>query len=268
MDNEIVHAPIADPRFIVDVGCGTGIVTRFLGNSYPNAHVYGVDLTPVPPPQDFSYLAEPDSSSYRLAKLSGTEAENVRFIEGNFDALVDKQDPSLSPGTFDYLFSRLLMGGVTDWPGHLKRALQLLKPGGWVERHEIAIWITKDNEVISKDWQWANVLIDAAAKIGIDMLAGTNLQKYMRDAGFVDVRMKKYDFPMTLEEASKSQRRITEAYNRDICNMFWFMMQRILEPQGYGQEEIDEYRAAMKKDFGPGKGKFFSMWAVWGRKPE
>ena len=48
MHGKSVHAPLDNPKFILDIGCGTGIVTRELGRLYPSATVIGINVTPVP----------------------------------------------------------------------------------------------------------------------------------------------------------------------------------------------------------------------------
>lgn len=39
---------------VLDVGCGTGIVTRYFGRSFPSADVYGIDLSPGDTPRTLS----------------------------------------------------------------------------------------------------------------------------------------------------------------------------------------------------------------------
>ncbi|KAF2214075.1 hypothetical protein CERZMDRAFT_38447 [Cercospora zeae-maydis SCOH1-5] len=51
MNDNIIHSPIptgVKDAKMLDVGCGTGIVTDFIGNRFPNAQVYGLDISPVP----------------------------------------------------------------------------------------------------------------------------------------------------------------------------------------------------------------------------
>lgn len=48
MHGKIIHAPVRNPRQVLDIGCGTGIVTSSLGVLFPSAEVIGIDLSPVP----------------------------------------------------------------------------------------------------------------------------------------------------------------------------------------------------------------------------
>ena len=47
MHDRIVHAPISNPKTIIDIGCGPGSVSRELALQFPTSHVYGIDLSPL-----------------------------------------------------------------------------------------------------------------------------------------------------------------------------------------------------------------------------
>lgn len=52
MDDRVVYASFFDPHIGLDVGRGTYIVTRYLGDTqFPNAsHLYGIDKCQIPAP--------------------------------------------------------------------------------------------------------------------------------------------------------------------------------------------------------------------------
>jgi trans-aconitate methyltransferase len=110
MNNQIIHAPLAAPSIhkVLDMGCGTGIVTHTIASKFPNAQVYGLDLSPVPNVR---------------AKLS-----NIEYIHGDFNKLVNS-DLRFVKDSFDYIFSRLLIMGMTDWKDYVERCVTLTKPG-------------------------------------------------------------------------------------------------------------------------------------------
>lgn len=106
MKGKIIHAPLENPTKILDVGCGTGIITRQLGLLYPSATIYGVDISPVPPP------TESDAIS--------STPPNVRYITGEIRQLTNN-DERLNAGYFDCVFQRLLVFGITYWQSYVSQ---------------------------------------------------------------------------------------------------------------------------------------------------
>ncbi|USW59137.1 Putative S-adenosyl-L-methionine-dependent methyltransferase [Septoria linicola] len=146
MDNHVLHAPIKDGenKRMLDIGCGTGIITDLISSTYPSSECIGLDLSPVP--------------------TLRPRRPNTRFFQGNFTSsqpstwLPTACGPSLSQGPelFDYIFSRLLILGMTDWPGFIKKELSLLKPGGWAEVHDLEWhWCDAEDNIISHEWNCA-----------------------------------------------------------------------------------------------------------------
>lgn len=100
MKGKITHAPLESPTKILDVGCGTGIVTRHLGTIYPSASVYGIDISPVPPTTASDAIP--------------TTPPNVDYIVGDIRKLAEEDD-RLKAANFDCIFQRLLVCGMTQW---------------------------------------------------------------------------------------------------------------------------------------------------------
>jgi methylase of polypeptide subunit release factors len=46
---ELLYAPVKSPQRILDLGTGTGIWAIDVADKYPEAEVYGVDLSPIQP---------------------------------------------------------------------------------------------------------------------------------------------------------------------------------------------------------------------------
>lgn len=174
---EIYQAPLKSPRRILEIGCGTGRCTVQLAKKFPDAEVVGVDLSPVPSIHD--------------------RPENVKFVQGDFIALADSNDDRFQPGSFDYIFSRLLIFGMTDWIGYFKRVDKLLAPGGWVEAHEVDIATRDiDDNIIDGDDAALNSVRGLATHAGFDVRAGGNLKSYMLDAGLADAHERKFLWPI------------------------------------------------------------------------
>ena len=95
MNGVTVHAPVTNTKQVVDVGCGTGVVTCYLGERYPDALVWGIDLSPIP-------------------AIHHRKPNNVTFVQGDFLTLA-AGDGRLAKGSTDLIFNRLLILGMTDW---------------------------------------------------------------------------------------------------------------------------------------------------------
>ena len=49
LDGELHLAPVKDPKWILDLGTGTGIWAIDMADKFPEANVIGTDLWSVPP---------------------------------------------------------------------------------------------------------------------------------------------------------------------------------------------------------------------------
>lgn len=180
MHNRPFHAPLAAPRpkRILDVGCGTGAMTFLLASAVPDAEVVGVDISPVPERHD------------RLP--------NLRYVQGNVMDLVGTRAGAVdfSAGTFDYVFHRLLVLGMTDWRGYVRSVMRLLRPGGWVEMqdYDLSIYDAAGENLTDGWWHWSAFREDAAA-LGLDVDVGRKLGGLMREAGLEGVEEKMYEVP-------------------------------------------------------------------------
>lgn len=177
------HAPIRNPKKILDVGCGTGILTAELARRYPNAEIIGVDIAPVP------------------VALHG-DLPNLTYVQGDIKKLVEQNEGAITAGTFDYVFSRLMMFAITDWSDHVKRLVSLLSPGGWLEMHDFDhVVFAGPNQKdfpegtgISTTWDWHKHFTKDCLAVGLDMSCGRRLVNWMDGAGAANVSEQLYHF--------------------------------------------------------------------------
>lgn len=176
MGGKVVHTanlPNSSARFL-DVGCGTGTVSYDLAREYPSAKVYGIDLSPI--------------------QIIDNKPPNVEFIKGDLFNLAGN-DARLAPGTYDFVFSRLLICGMTEWVTYLKTVASLLKPGASCEFQEFTWEHFRDGVEIAKKWKWMQAAYDGAKKQGLDLDCGKHMADYSREAGFVDIQTRFYAVP-------------------------------------------------------------------------
>lgn len=102
------------PDKIVDVGCSIGISTEFLKNTFRNAHVWGLDLSPY-------FLA---IASYRNELYK----HNIYYAHGNAERL-PFSDNSLDIVTFQFVLHEVPEVPTVQM---LNEVMRVLKPGGTI----------------------------------------------------------------------------------------------------------------------------------------
>lgn len=95
-------------RRILEVGCGTGLLTAALHRPGPDGLFLATDIAP---------------GMVRRCRARFAGATNLRFVA------MDAERPCLAPG-FDLVASSLAAQWFADLPGTLERLAALLKPGG------------------------------------------------------------------------------------------------------------------------------------------
>jgi len=248
----IIHAPVQSPQTILDIGCGTGIVTRHLSDSYPRAtHIYGIDLSPVP--------SNP---------IDAQQRSNLSFIQGDIYKLTGT-DSRLSLNSADLIFNRCLICGVTDWPGYVRNVLRLLKPGGWAEMHDFDenIFFSDSRAKPQDDWEWLSLVRDAQKRKGLDPDAGSNIRGHMIDAGFMDVEARQFRIPFW-REGEPETRAMAEHYIGDPFGHHWQMLPPLLRKMDYSEEDVTRLQREMRESKKEEEGKYQVFTVTVGRKPE
>ena len=257
MKGKIIHAPLRNPTKILDVGCGTGFVTRHLGSVYPSATVYGVDISPVPPP---------DTSD----AISHTPP-NVVFIIGDIRTLAE-EDGRIKAGNFDCIFQRLLICGMTNWQSYISQIATLLRPGGWLEIHdgaEILFNAKRSHEMISADWKWQHAMRRGAAELGLDLDVGLHAQDYMRKAGLVNVKVEKYMAPFGtwLADERPETRRIGISHALELGHIFSeSILPGVTRKLDLGETEMEELKDECRHCLKGEDGKYWWFYVTIGQK--
>lgn len=162
------RAPLGEnrvPQRVLDMGCGTGIWCIQVSDDWPEATVIGVDLSPIQP----SWVPP-----------------NCRFYVDDIET-----EWTYSPAEhFDYIHGRCLLGSISDWKVLLSRALDNLKPGGYLELQDCPYLDSVDGGIglVPDLTDWGIKLCDGMATIGKPMKITRHLKGYMEEIGFVDVR--------------------------------------------------------------------------------
>lgn len=172
-DGKLHLAPIgSSPQRVLDIGAGTGIWCIDMGEQYPSAEIIGVDIS---------------------ASMPAFVPPNVRF------EIDDVEDPWTYSTPFNYIHCRYMTGSIKDWPKLMSQCFEHLEPGGWVEFQDFDIDHYSLDGSLTPDHalrRWINIAYTAEEKTGRSLRPGRNLEQWMRDAGFIDVKVIKTPLPL------------------------------------------------------------------------
>ena len=120
----------------------------------------------------------------------------------------DLEQPWVYTAPFDLIHSRLCGGNaIKNWPKYLSDAFSNLKPGGWCEGQEFYMDIFSDDNTLpinSKVKEWHDLSVHGASLVGCPTrVDSTTLKKYFEEAGFVNVTVKDYKWPISPWPADK-----------------------------------------------------------------
>ncbi|MEO5336530.1 MAG: class I SAM-dependent methyltransferase [Magnetospirillum sp. WYHS-4] len=104
---------------ILEIGCGTGRNLVALARRYPDAHLFGLDAS-----------GEMLKSAATTVAAAGLEAR-VRLARGLAQDF-DSQAGFGEPGGFDVVVLSYVLSMIPDWPGAVRRAIELARPEGLV----------------------------------------------------------------------------------------------------------------------------------------
>lgn len=194
----------------------------------------------------------------------------MEYIQGDINTLMG-QDLRLQNGTFDFVFHRMLVAGITDWPAYVQNCFKLLRPGGYVEFQDNPFrWYDIDSRDISREWQWLDIMKACAARKGVDLTAPERMSAYLHEAGFVDVNEKAFIWSRSGEpwETYPDSNEIGEYSVRELRFTAAAMLAKLMQDSGeYGEAEVQAQREALLRDNDMAKGGHSKLLVVCGRKP-
>lgn len=246
LGNELHLSPLKEPRRILDVGTGTGIWAIEMAFKYPNARIIGNDLSPiqVSPPPNCTFDVE-DAESDWIYPINN----------------------------FDFIHTRQLLGGISNWPRFFQQAYTHIRPGGWLELQETPANPFTDTETPPPaDLPIFRVfsLMKMASLSAGRALYYESFKAQMEEAGFVDIEETRVKIPLGPWERDTLGKEIGR------YNMINFMeglegyclalFTRVL---GMGVEEVRQLLESAKRDGRNRKLRiYFWLVVVRGRKPE
>jgi len=157
---------------VLDVGCGTGEITRRLADRYPQARLLGLDIM-----EGNLQLARRDSGAY---------GERVRYEVG--DAFALKQ----ADASVDLLVCRHMSQAVPHFPRVLAEFRRVLRPGGWLHllSEDYGMLHMRGNVARDPDRFWNQVVVNGFfPSIDCDGRVGRHSPTLLAEAGFEAIAM-------------------------------------------------------------------------------
>jgi hypothetical protein len=144
-----------------------------MADQYPSATVTGTDLSPIQPEW------VPPNCHFEIDDVS--------------------LDWTFPPNHFDFIHIRELFGCIPDWDFFFAQAFAHTKPGGWIEIVEHSVCPMSDDGSMGPDHfyhTWGKVVVEMGDKFGKSFTIWEESAERLRRAGFVDVTVVDYKWPM------------------------------------------------------------------------
>ncbi|MFD0738426.1 class I SAM-dependent methyltransferase [Lysobacter koreensis] len=160
---------------ILDLGCGTGEISRRLAQRYPQATVLGIDIL-----ESNLAVARRDSAAF---------GERIGYEVGDAFAL-DCADAS-----FDLVACRHMSQAVPDFPQVLAEITRVLRPGGWLhllsEDYGMLHMpvVARDSGQFDPDRFWNLNAVAFLQGVGCDGRIGRHSPALLEAAGYRDIAM-------------------------------------------------------------------------------
>ncbi|KAK1772797.1 secondary metabolism regulator LAE1 [Phialemonium atrogriseum] len=216
----------AKPGRVLDLGTGTGIWAVDYGEENPEAEVIGVDLSPIQP--DFV-------------------PPNVEF------QIDDVEDDWTYTKPFDYIHSRMMTSSIANWPKYIERCFQALKPGGYLELQEGALYPNSDDGTLKPDsamWKAIALLDEATTKFGRPFQPVERLTPMMEAAGFEGLVEARFAWPSNPWPRDRALKELG-AWNHEnmTSGLSGFFMAPLTRAEGWRTEEVEATMVGVRRDF-------------------
>lgn len=151
---------------ILDLGCGTGEITRRLAARYPDADLVGIDIL--------------EGNLEIARRASDTVADHVRYEQGDAFAL------GYADAHFDLVVCRHLSQAVPDFGLALDEMTRVLKSGGWLHLlSEDYGMMRMPGGARDPDRFWVGTVLPYLESIGCDGRIGRHTPALVEQRGYL-----------------------------------------------------------------------------------
>ncbi|KAF4121445.1 hypothetical protein GMORB2_1852, partial [Geosmithia morbida] len=244
---------------------------------HPEAHVIGVDLSPIQP--DFH-----DSISQPIASYGTRDDSRPAYADSVLSAAHLSVPPNLNfeiddlekewtwSHKFDFIFARMMLGCFENLPAMMKVAYDNLEPGGYIEFQDMALPARSDdgtldpNSYLSK---WCDACLEAGQNLGRPVWPVVEYKNYLADAGFECIVEVQKKWPTnTWPRDSNFKELGMWAYANIAGSLEGLSLAYFARGLGWTPDEIRVFCAHTRKDLkDPKIHAYWPIYVVYGRKP-
>ncbi|KAH8649920.1 S-adenosyl-L-methionine-dependent methyltransferase [Xylariales sp. PMI_506] len=251
------------PRYVLDIGTGTGLWAQEFAEQNPSSLVVGTDLSAIQP--------LPRVPNCIFIK-SDVEEDEWIFPEPNPDhsncsPTTGCHDHSIS---FDYIHLRLMFSCFNDPRVVMNRAFKNLRPGGWIEFQEGSFTLIQTNP----DYKgtalhtWAANCVKGAATVGRNVDNVQLYKDYLIEAGFVDVSERQLYTPLGDWHSHPYMRLVGSYVRANLLEGLKSIAWKMLRLAGMEADEIDSLLSEAREQVQDRNSRIlWKNYIVIGRKP-
>ncbi|MBY0415438.1 MAG: class I SAM-dependent methyltransferase [Bdellovibrionales bacterium] len=220
---------------VLDAGCGSGVLSRFIHDNYSNIQLDAFD---------YSELRVAEAKK----RIKGTN-KKINFFQDNIEAM------SVASNTYDVIVSRYVIEHLANPKKAIHEMVRLLKPGG------ILYIIDFDGIFInlySENKRFNDLLEKIKAGFVSDLHIGRKLPAYFDEAGLVNI-----DYDVSAIQFKGQDVDLEYANNRQRCNNCHQEFSRILGSNDLATEFNTLY---LEESLRPGSSLFYNKFLVSGIK--
>jgi SAM-dependent methyltransferase len=194
----------------------------------------GIDLPPVALRADF-----PANVEYRVANVL-------------------ERWSSFTDASADYVHTRTLSFGITNWAHVVGEAFRVLKPGGWLELQEFSFPTGCDDGSLVPEtalYKWNDAMIAALSGFGIDIRRDVfQHDARMKSAGFENVEFRDLRTPFEAWMYSQGEKwEVLGELSVQNLGQQVVASRKSLMGTGWGEKELDEMAKAIPEEIAGGK---------------
>ncbi|KJK67801.1 Methyltransferase domain protein [Aspergillus parasiticus SU-1] len=259
-------APLQDPKRMLDIGTGSGIWPIEMGTNFPHlldiTHTSRSALLACNHVLTVRYLV---AALFPNAVIIGTDLTSVKETEApeNVHFLLDDaaEDYWLwEPDYFDYIRLAHLTGAMPSFKELLRKSLEHLTPGGWLECHEMDPkpmcddgTMPPENEEGGRsafalhDWWRAQHRSGQFTDPPRQFRIAHRIERSMRESGFVDIQQRIKKVPTNPWPSDPEMKEIGSRSERNWLEALSGWSYKPLASLGWTRPEIEAFLVDVRK---------------------